>query len=294
MITTASDTRASDLICMNCGNGCRELGIVKGYHVWRCGECDFALVNPFPSPAEVADYYSDSYFDWHVEEGRIAGDRIASANRLEILNRLTKDKCLLDVGSGNGVFIQEAKQRGWDGGLVELNPIMRAKTSTDNSMLSWENLENVDRKFSVVSMWEYIEHITTPESQVQKVRSILNDDGVFALSTPNSRAIWSEREFLSWEQVKPPEHLLFWNDLNLKSFIERNGFQLIGARHIGFSPLLYAWRHFGRRSDPKTKLWPFASLLGLVAAPIWETRFKETITWRSRIYEGLELYFRAS
>lgn len=290
----SASSAIDSVVCLNCSAISHRVGSKDGFDLLACTCCDLRFVYPPPTQSQITEYYDGAYFEWHHGVKRMEGDIAAAALRLAFLEVLIAKGSVLDVGCGNGVFVMSAAERGWRVGIVELNKDMLDQSRPNCTMGAWHDIEEATGHFDALTMWEYIEHVVDPRFHIEQARRLLSDGGILALSTPNLRAVHGRKAFLDWELTKPPEHLTYWNDENLISFVERSGFTLVGLRYHGLAFPLAAWRVLGRRSNKRTLLWPISSLIWSVMRRWWIGPILKGPDWRGEIYEGVELYFRRS
>ncbi len=80
---------------------------------------------------------------------------------------------------------------------------------------------------------------------------------------------------------------------NIKLFLERYGFQIVGFRYLGFCMQLEGTRKLGSRKNPKTIFWPLMSISSRLMKDLYHTGFKKKFPiYIRRMYEGIEVYAR--
>ena len=117
--------------------------------------------------------------------------------RLETLNSCAPRKGkLLDVGCGEGLFLELASKDGWKIAGTEISPfaVTYVKKRLGPNMLQGEliDIRFPDNKFDAITMWHVLEHTTNPLVMLKEIRRILKDDGVFILAIPNLNNIVSQ------------------------------------------------------------------------------------------------------
>lgn len=111
-------------------------------------------------------------------------------SRLKTLNSLSRRKGnLLDVGCGEGLFLELARKDGWNVTGTEISPFATryGKEKLDLNLLEGDliDIRLSDKTFDVVTLWHVLEHTTKPIVILKEIRRILKDDGVFILAVPN-------------------------------------------------------------------------------------------------------------
>lgn len=288
--------------CLCCGRHMRSIGEKNHYNINRC-ECGFSSVENLPSDSELHEFYSAEYFNTGKTQSEfgyenkfsqtaIEGDELFSNTRLAEIEKIASGR-LLDIGCAEGNFLRVAKQRGWWTAGVELSGEVRRSASryTEIGVFAGSQEALSLSRVDVVTMWEYLEHVLDPVSELEVAKKLLGSKGLLCMSFPNGDSYIDDHDFLGWEQVKPPEHLHCWTLNSIELLLEKCGFDLVFVRYHGFKPQMDMVRRFGRRSNPKTLLWPFASVCSLLFRPIHTTMFKEKFpSLIRRSYEGFEIY----
>lgn len=78
---------------------------------------------------------------------------------------------------------------------------------------------------------------------------------------------------------------------NIKLFLERYSFQIVGFRYFGLRMQLEGARKLGSRKNPKTILWPLMSISSRLMKDLYHTGFRKKFPiYIRRMYEGIEVY----
>ncbi|MDR2406174.1 MAG: methyltransferase domain-containing protein [Deltaproteobacteria bacterium] len=99
---------------------------------------------------------------------------------------------LLDIGAGAGDFVLEAKERGWDASALELNLETADYLEREGIQVIVKPLELTDfahGAFTLITMWEVLEHLTDPKNVLIKTREILSDKGLLLIVVPNAGSL---------------------------------------------------------------------------------------------------------
>lgn len=304
-----SHTVSAPAPCICCGLPLSPSGGKNGYRLWHCAECSFLSTYPLPTPTDLQDLYNRSYFFGasHNEgqdhrgysnvlsRGAVRAGREVAKLRLDLIGELMgRIGLLLDVGCAAGTFLGVASEQGWRTTGVELNPEMRERARVHCSRGKVAGtLAEVQGRFDAITMWEYLEHVPDPPSEIERVRGLLQIGGIVCMSFPNLESQRSMEAAIGWEQVKPPEHLHYWNAANISAFLERHGFVVEGFRFHGHRAALGGIRVLGSRSKRRTPFWPLMSVFMRTLGNRMHTGFAHDFPLRTRqTYEGMEVYAR--
>lgn len=136
---------------------------------------------------------------------------------------------LLDVGCGNGEFLNLARNMGWK--VEGLDVDSRAVEIARSSGLTVhhggiEVLNGQTERFDVITLGHVIEHVHDPVGLLKACHRLLKPDGLLWLETPNVESYGHACYGRHWLSLDPPRHLtLFtWDSICLalnKAGLER-------------------------------------------------------------------------
>lgn len=222
-------------MCPVCGAGVKPVLIDKymEFSINRCPACDVVYSDPMKSPG--ADWYEKSEL---YSVGKVLNSELGWHHKQFIDGGALYGKRLLDVGCGPGLFLSEARKKGYEvwGLDFDKGNIRLAKERYGLENIFVKSIEDLSRdfskkKFDVITFFEVLEHLEDPSKFMSQVKEMLNKDGYIALSVPNrERALNTLKE---WDN--PPHHLTKWSAVSLSAFLERNGFEVVktSAKRLG-------------------------------------------------------------
>jgi 2-polyprenyl-3-methyl-5-hydroxy-6-metoxy-1,4-benzoquinol methylase len=153
-------------------------------------------------------------------------------NFYALLERRTKGRTLLDIGSGPGHFLACGKKRGWRTVGIEPSPAAaryskRRRLTTVNEFFSYDRAKELGR-FDVVHAAMVLEHVPNPISFILDIKKMLKQGGRIAVFSPNDynplqRILREEHHFKPW-WVVPRHHLSYFTIENMKRLLRRLGF----------------------------------------------------------------------
>lgn len=187
---------------------------------------------------------------WRLPPEEYKGHSIRTAPGLHaaaadmLLRHATASASLLDIAAGTGAWL--ARMR--DAGLTDL-----AAIEIDTNRFRVEGVKPVavdlnhdfssafDRRFDVITAIEIIEHLDNPRHFVRNLRSLLNDRGLFLVTTPNI-GHWAGRiRFLLSGEMRyfragdyhGQRHISPISHLHMQLLLEEIGFELLASRTVG-------------------------------------------------------------
>jgi len=212
-------------------------------------ELGFRHVQPSPTLEELRAFYLDMYYPRQEADQKIlqyASDydalelehkRIAGLEALRVLDR--PPGSLLEIGVGEGFFLDELHRGGWKVQGVDFTTdalrkwkphLSGAVTAADISEFLAAKSASGER-FDLIALNNVIEHVLDPVELMVRIRRMLNPGGVARVAMPNE-ASWiqtravalgnAEDEF--W--VMPPEHLNYFDVESGTRILEHCGFRV--------------------------------------------------------------------
>lgn len=143
-----------------------------------------------------------------------------------------KGRCLLEVASSYGHFLNYARGRNWDVKGVDIseyaNQQARKKYKLDVQTSAIEDYESMN-KYDAIVMMNVLEHTVFPKLVMEKVRALLQPNGIVMVSVPNLRgAIW---HFPFWEhRMFHDTHFHYFTPKTLRKCFEDAGLEVLDLR----------------------------------------------------------------
>lgn len=238
---TSADTE--EVGCCLCGTHGEKVLDLAPFALVRCPVCELRFMSPRLSAEALQRLYDEpTYFEGGVygSQGRFSAammlQRAWVSGRLTELFRLREEGAtgrahrtgrLLEIGSGYGLFLQAARERGYDATGVELS-----RTGADHSRalgldVFCGQLEDAPipsaGRYDVVCFWDTLEHVPDPLAFLRAVRGRLVDDGVFALSVPYISSVPARLLGARWWTLKPEQHIWHFTPATLRVLAARAG-----------------------------------------------------------------------
>ncbi len=228
--------------CPVCGeDNARPLWTKQGANYVRCNVCSLVYENPRLSEQELIAFYSKrSYF---INEGKepTSGYENYFAQCTQdlreeyfaIVERYapTRPGRYCDVGCGPGGVLHVAQKKGWEVTGVEISSWAAQEARAAGLKIHEGSLLDArfpSDYFDAVSMFDVLEHLSTPLEYLREIRRILVRGGVLVIETPNvdgffARYVYREQADL----VKPRAHICLYGPKSAKALLTRAGFQAI-------------------------------------------------------------------
>lgn len=228
------------------------------WNIFVCPNCGMAWINPSPLEEDISNLYESYYthqagsinsFNKRTGLGTIIQTapvlkrfvlfilKIAGVSPLRTPS-LWKDfwikrglsSKILDVGCGNGDFLEILKALDWE--IYGIEPDSQAAAvATGRLGIQVHNqiLESAgfpDNYFDVIFMNQVIEHLANPTRTIQECFRILKPGGKLLVSTPNIQSLGHQYFKQAWIHLDPPRHICIFSIKALRRMIEQTEFSI--------------------------------------------------------------------
>ena len=220
----ASDTFNADRF------SARRLPDQVHYPIVRCDTCGLVRSDPMADPAILARLYSESTFDYSDE---VMNLRSTYGRYLAKLGRKTS---LLEIGCGNGFFLEEAMEQGYAmvlGVEPSADSIAKAKPNI-RSLITRDVMHSglyQSEQFDVVCMFQVFDHIPDPNALLVECHRILKPGGVVLCITHNIEAV-SSRILKQRSPIIDIEHTYLFSPSTISRVFSANGFKVMGVGSV--------------------------------------------------------------
>lgn len=206
--------------------------------VFRCEKCNMIFVDiiGFKNAYNLTNFYEFNYF----EIGRDIGYKgysdlpISEFYWQEALIKLIENvegKRILDVGCGMGKLLELLKKKGIDADGIEISKYAWEKGLLKGLNIRHGEIYSIDdnTKYDIITAFDLIEHIPDIYKFLNKVLTLLKDNGVFIFTTPDAEFGIKQKE--KWYGFNTSlEHILYFTRENL-NFLFKKYFEI--------SPIIY-------------------------------------------------------
>ncbi len=216
----------------------QDLYPLKGYeknYLVKSKSSEFVFCSKIPTDEEILKHYTNYPIGYGVDSA-ITTIRINEV--LDGFEKFRKTNNMLDVGCGPGLFLIEAKKRGWEVYGTEFTDNQLAYLhdkgiNTLKGKLTNDSFE--DELFDVIISSEVIEHINNPLEEMKHFHRLLRKGGLVYITTPNFNAI--ERFLLKGDYaiIEYPEHLCYYTPKTIDLLLTNNGFNKLKITTTGVS-----------------------------------------------------------
>jgi SAM-dependent methyltransferase len=258
-VTTDTDPMSGDFIneghgarlCLLCGSS--RIGDETQSYV-TCREC---LTISMKTPLEASENLANS----HVYERAV--DRRDKRVFAKLNGFAGTPGSLLDLGCGNGAFLQLALDNGWRGRGVDGAPALADSAKAQGTPVELCDLDQWKRRdddiYDAVRLWYTLEHVAKPGRLVRLALESLKPGGVLLVGVPNDatplcRKLMESPADRYWENRL---HLHHYPPFGLERFLESLGLTIAFADvalpsellRSGTIPFASALKHAGELEE---------------------------------------------
>lgn len=216
----------------------------EDFHIHQCSNCGFKFTSPLPTEEEIGKYYNTENYISHSETKKGIVNTIyhwvrkyTLGKKLKLVAKYTKNKSLLDIGSGSGRFLHHAKTKGWRVNGIEPDEGAR-KLSFENLGVEAKapsELTNIPAKsFDAITMWHVLEHVYNLNEYIDTIKNVLTDEGTLFVAVPNCSSYDAKKYGKYWAAYDLPIHLYHFTPKDIKALFEKHNMKLIKVKPMVF------------------------------------------------------------
>ncbi len=214
------------------------------FSIVRCKSCGFHFTSPIPDEANIGSYYKSESYVSHSSSKKGVINRIyhwvrwySLKRKVSLINSLSKEKRVLDIGAGTGHFLKQAKLAGWKVTGLEPDSDARslAKSVNGVDLLDQQTLYSLEKEsFDVITMWHVLEHVYHLKKDVKRITELLAPEGTLVVAVPNMNSYDAKYYKEHWAAFDLPIHLYHFTQKDIISLFDRYNFELVETRPMIF------------------------------------------------------------
>lgn len=240
--------------CRACGSSNTKLLFeIEQRRVRRCSECTHVYLDVVHDAESIRNMYSgygnggqSHYFAGIDREVEAHLDGYLQRCRAVVRNH-DSQLHLLDVGCGSGALLRRAQALGFVAAGVEISArlasLVKDQLRCEVYQQFLSDLDLPESSFSIVTMYDLIEHSENPRQDLEHVFRILRSGGVFFALTPNDQALLRRISRVLFaaslhsfsdpmRRLYYPDHLSYFTARSLVRLLESTGFELISLESV--------------------------------------------------------------
>jgi SAM-dependent methyltransferase len=204
------------------------------------------FLNPIPSWDLLSKYYSA------MDKIEASRPTLAQIHRLRSSISLirkgevvVKGSRLLDVGCGDGSYMDQMRSKGLEVHGVEPDPI-KARIAQNKSLRvscgTLTELKDFEHCFHVITFNHVFEHVPNPHETLDKCRELMARGGILIIQVPRADSLLARIFAQDCSHFSVPFHLFNYSMKNMVTLLRLHGFETIRIRNIPDpSPFVYSF-----------------------------------------------------
>lgn len=197
------------------------------YRFNKCLNCGLIFSSPILENNKIIRLYSDSKFNYKQESEYLTKTYVGYYKKY--LSRFRNSARILDVGCGNGFFLDGLKDMG-------LNKLYGVEPSVDAIQKAPHYLqENIKKNvlkenlfpnsyFDVICTFHTLDHVVDPDAFIATAFKMIKNSGAIFIIVHNTDGL-SVKVFGEKSPIFDIEHIFLFNKSNIKQILAKNGFK---------------------------------------------------------------------
>jgi len=231
------------------------------YRLVKCNTCKLVRSDPIAPPEVLAELYQQSTFTYAEEVANLKqtyGHYLA-----ELVKYGAQKRALLEIGCGNGFFLEEALAQGYldvRGVEPSQEAVLGASFTVRPNILCDIVRPGLfaPEQFDVVCMFQVLDHIPDPGILLEECFEVLKSGGLVLCLNHNIES-WSARLMKDRSPIIDIEHTYLYSPATITHLFESRGFKV---RRVGPTYNRYTINYLMRLVPLPTALkTPFLNLL---------------------------------
>ncbi len=196
------------------------------YRIVRCNKCGLVRSDPVADAALLADLYKVSTFEYGDEVAAIQATYGRALGWLE--DRSPRRESLLEIGCGNGFFLEQALRQGWSevhGVEPSADAVAKAPTAV-HGMIEQDVMRPglfAPSSFDAVCLFQVLDHIPNPVDLLAECLLVLRPGG-HILALNHNVSAWSARVLRERSPIVDIEHTYLYSPATMRNLFAKVGF----------------------------------------------------------------------
>ena len=225
------------------------------FHIIQCLSCKNIQINPIPTINSNKKFYDQNRqiknmkIDYNLIELRKKSKNDTKRRVAFFKKNIKKNKKILEIGSGNGFFLEELKKENYNinGCEISKERLIHLKKLKNITIYNYDfnfKMSEFEDKFDIVVMFHVLEHISNPKKFLENVRNILKQKGKIIIEVPNSddHQLVLNENYNQWYWQRA--HVNYYHPKTLSKILSKTKFKKIkifGIQRYSIENMFY-WK----------------------------------------------------
>jgi 2-polyprenyl-3-methyl-5-hydroxy-6-metoxy-1,4-benzoquinol methylase len=217
-----------------------------------CDACKARFVWPLPTDDELRRRYEREHESGKWSKLVDLGDPLESRRRAALLTRLAVPPTgrILDVGFGDGRFLDAVAEMGWTAVGLEISTDAATKVAHRHPVaVGAIDAVAEDASLDAVTFWDVLEHVPNPAALLQAATARLRVGGLAAATMPSAASFTARIEAERWRyyDLGTYGHLVHMTPRHLRMLFAQAGLDVVRVETTGSVDLRHSVGSGGRR-----------------------------------------------
>ncbi|MDH4088845.1 MAG: class I SAM-dependent methyltransferase [Cyclobacteriaceae bacterium] len=209
-----------------------------GVKIMVCFNCNNAFT--FPKPV-IPDYSSEDFQARSAETQSLTYvDQLPKEIKfsyniqLDIIEKkIKKGSSILEIGGGEGIFLDLVKSKGYAVDLIEpsISASNRARKRGLNVHTNYLSEVKSDNRYSLICMSHVLEHMDDPIGTLKQLRPLLQPGGFILLAQSNFQGMMPVLLKKNWYAWLPEQHFTHFSLKGLKFIASKSSMTIVDYRY---------------------------------------------------------------
>ncbi len=196
----------------------------------RCNACGLLRSDPIADPVVIAHLYANSDFNYDPEVENLR--RTYGAYLAQVSAYIAQKERLLEIGCGNGFFLEEALQQGFKD-VIGIEPSRKAIEKATPKIRTKIREDFFNKRdfsanfFDVICVFQTLDHLFDPSATLKDCYEILKPGGVI-LAINHNVGSWSVKLLGEKSPIFDIEHTYLYDFVTMRRLFEKNNYNVRG------------------------------------------------------------------
>ena len=245
------------------------LGGPREFRAVQCVRCRTVRLDPRPSPEEMSLHYTATTYARTEEEDQSELTERLNAYTQRLVTRILEQlerfeqshssvpKNVLDVGCGDGRFLAQMCEEGWETAGLETDSVATrmAQERNPQATITETSLDKANLPqgaYGLVTLHHVLEHVPHPRETLEQAYNLLAPGGMLFLALPNIASIEAKVFRSTWCPLDLPRHFWGFQPHSLTRLVEEVGFHQSQIAHFPLSSTPQSLRYAARALSGKS------------------------------------------
>ena len=235
------------------------------FKVRLCSGCGLGYTSPRLSGERIHEIYGEEYwrsesagdYGYSCYEEDLAGYLRTFQLKADVVQKHVGGGSLLEIGCAAGYFLTVMRERGFGVHGIEISEEIAATArerfglpDIRSKLLAESGYQ--PGSFDVAAMWDVVEHMADPITELRRVRGLLKEGGLLVLQTQDVSSLTRRILGSRWHHFKQLEHIYHFDPRTIRTLLARAGFRVLeitrrrAGKYVSFDFIAERSRRFGR------------------------------------------------